>query len=423
MKLSSNIFVRIPTILPIITFLKLFPVPRAHPTTTLYAAWLCSRYCEIGADSNPALPKRGGLPIPPPSQPPPLSYQDFVQLTDYITDEPPAFVEKSDTSQAWVACTRSTVPSFEECTPPTADDSVGVGRSLSDSDSSGQVERSDGDIVVKARFRRKKWKLFVGGQIISAAVVVSEISLTVAFFYNFFKEADNATIRVDSECYDGASTLYFAMMFTLVFGLFTEVASAVGLSFIYRSPLDIKSAHKIPHDDAQSVVASMVVNVLAPLSWGVIHMCGGIVGFILTTPSSCLGHEKSGLETYLYFSSLYMVFVGFKMLGVSVFMVFFSCGSPAKCTDSCCVAVKTLYSHRILSIAAFLDLFWQLQCAVWLHRMGAVGLAYLLILLMCGVAGGVFAVFGSQAPDVVDELPGPLPPAVVSRPPDDYEKP
>lgn len=353
-----------------------------------------------------------------------------MQLTAYISDKAPVTVAlKGATSQGGVVCPRPPVPSYEQGAARAADE--GPGRSLSDGAISEKIGRSgieENDIVVKERLRPKKWALFLGGNVISAAVVFSEIAQTAVLFRQFLRETDKNTNggeanAGENKCYDDASTLRFFAMFALIFGLLTELSFTVGLSLIYRSPLDIKSAHKIPHNDTRSCVGAMMVNVFAPFSWGVIYTCGGIVGFGLNTRLYCIGRGGSGLNTYLSFSSLYMVFVGLKMLGVSMFMVFFSCGSPAKCTDGCCAVVGKFYAHRILSIAAFLDLFWQLQGAVWLYRMGAVSLAALIVLFLFDIAGGMLAAFGSQAPDVVEELVGPQPLVVTSGPPDAAELP
>lgn len=308
---------------------------------------------------------------------------------------------------------RKGVGQAEEGTTSAVDDD-GVGRVSSDGAIDGQVGQSDNYGVVA--FRRNIWAFFLGGKFISAAVVIFQMWLSLEFFHNFLREADSSSVTDGSansssgiDCHGGVWSLRILVMTTLVFGLFADVVFTVGLSFVYWSPLDIKSANKIPHDSVRSCVVSMVVNIFAPLSWGIIYTCGGTVGFGLTTLSSCLGHGGSAPTTYLFYSGLYMVFVGFQMFGVSVFMLFFSCGSPAKCTDSCWATVDKFYAHRILSIAAFLDIFWQLQCAVYLYQMGAVGVASLITLLLFGVAGGVLATFGSLTPDVVQEQVAPLP--------------
>lgn len=286
-----------------------------------------------------------------------------------------------------------------------------------------------GAAVARAGFSRSTWAFFLGGNFISAAVIVSEISLTAAFFGRFFSEANNATEGdagdEESECHSGshASLLRFLMMATLLFGLFTEVSFAIGLTLIHLSPLDIKSAHKIPRDDRRNCVASMMVNVFAPFSWGVIYTCGGLVGFLLATLPSCMGHGGPGRRTYLFYSAVYMAFVGLKMLGVSFFMMFVSCGSRARCTDSCWAAVGKLYAHRVLSIAGFLDLFWQLQCAVWLYHLGAVGLVPFIILLLLGVTGELLSAFGSMALRVAGASVTPLPRPVASQSPDDAKRP
>ena len=378
------------------------------------------------------LSRQGRLPTisplrqtPPPPPPSTWNYQDCHRPTSYLTDESSTPVQNK-IGQAGIVSTRARARACEEGTASAGDG--GVGRVPSNGAIDGQVGRSDDcGAVANARFRRSIWALFLGGKFFSAAVVIFEIWLTLEFFRKFLREADNVTNgsagSSDSDCHGSASSLRVFVMITLVFGLFADAVFAVGLSFVYRSPLDIKSANKIPHDDMRNCVVSMAVNIFAPLSWGVIYTCGGTVAFELAALSSCLGHGGSGPTAYLFYSGLYMVFVGLQMFGVSVLMFFISCGSPTKCIDSCWAAVSELYAHRILSMAAFLDIFWQLQCAVWLYLMDAVGVAGLITLLLSGVAGGVLATFGSLAPDVVEEQVGPLPLVVESRPPDEAKKP
>lgn len=413
------------------------PVPScaSHHPASCNAARRRPRYCcGIAEDSDPTLRGQGGLLVSPFEAPPPpplLNYQAFEQLTAYLTDDAPASVEKGVAGKAGTTFSRPALTSHEDGPPAGAADD-GVERAPGSAAIGEQVGRPSGagGAVARAGFSRSTWAFFLGGNIISTVVIVSQISLTAAFFGRFFIEENNAAEGEDgydeSECHSSssnASLLCSFMMATLLFGLFTEVSFAIGLTLIYLSPLDIKSAHKIPRDDRCNRVASMMVNVFAPFSWGVIYTCGGIVGFVLATLPFCVGHGEAERKTYLFYSGVYMAFVGLKMLGVSFFMMFFSCGSRARCTDSCWAAVGKLYAHRMLSIAGFLDLFWQLQCAVWLYHLGAVGLVPFVILLLLGVTGELLSAFGSMELRVVGASVAPLPRPVASQSPDDAKMP
>lgn len=96
------------------------------------------------------------------------------------------------------------------------------------------------------------------------------------------------------------------MMFTLVFGLWVDVLSAFSLSLIYRSPLDIKSVHKIPSNDMRHCGGSVIVHSLAPFSWALIYSAGRGVSTSFSIMSSCVGQRGSGLEDCLSLSGAAM---------------------------------------------------------------------------------------------------------------------
>lgn len=265
--------------------------------------------------------------------------------------------------------------------------------------------------VVKVETRRKKWAMFVAGNLISAAVVISEIAgLDICFDEAGFGKDDDVTssAELEAERDREAELTNGVMMFTLIFGLWVEVFSASILSLKYRSPLDIKSVHKIPSDDMRSCGASVIINFLAPFSWAIIYLFGGIASIYFATNSSCGGQGGSGVELYLALSGLVMTFGGLLMLALSILILFFSCGSPTRHTDGCCAAFRRNVRKRILSNGPYLDLFWQLQGSVWSYRTGGFGLLAFIFVSASGVFGEVLAACGSLAPDIVQELAGPL---------------
>ena len=286
-----------------------------------------------------------------------------------------------------------------------------------------RLRDSSSGAIAWAEFLRdyKNWILFLVGNLISAAVVVSEISLVNGCFDEPPPEESNDAVgggragnnAAVSEA-DKGDSIRSIVIALLVFGLATELISAAVLSFQYRSPLDVKSVRKIAPDGVRGCgAASIVVNFLAPFSWGVIYTCGSYVTIQVDTFASCGGHEGFGLVMYLVVSGLCMFFVGLVLLGLAVFIFMFSCGSPVRCADACCAVVRRKYSRRILSIAALFDVFWHVQGSVWLYRTGAVdGVGFVVFVVFC-IVGGVLAALGSQAPGSTRELPEHAPPVAL----------
>ena len=137
-------------------------------------------------------------------------------------------------------------PSYEEYVCG-ANDGDGV-RSAPIGAAVTQAEPSDSGAVNMER-RRKHWAMFMAGNLISAAVVISEIAQLDICFDEAVEDVDVdgiSSAEQEEEIAEDASLTNGLMMFTLIFGLWVEVFSATALSLIYRSPLDIKSVHKIP---------------------------------------------------------------------------------------------------------------------------------------------------------------------------------
>lgn len=276
------------------------------------------------------------------------------------------------------------------------------------------------DAYVWVDFLRKYWLLFVLGNLLSAAVVIFEMSQVDGCFDDVTERQANEMAEIER---DTEASLRFLVMAILAFGLVTEFVAAAVLCFVYASPLDIKSLRKIPPKHVPTSAASVVVNLVAPLSWGVIFTCGSFVSLQVETFSSCGGHDGPILDMYLIVSGWGMLLVGLGMLGLAGFLAIFmfSCGSsasPDRSADECCTADKIMYGHRILSKAALLDAFWQLQGSVWLFRTGGVGGFVFVVLVVVSIVGAVLAALGSRAPASASQaLPG-SPPLVLGQPPD-----
>lgn len=352
----------------------------------------------------------GGNPVPI-SNPAPPSYGEYVSgnSTTRSNPVPPSYV---------VHVGGNPVPQRNPV-PPTNDVEY-VGGYVHDAGNDGPSAPTGAAVtqggtndngVVKVETRRKKWAMFVVGNLISAAVVISEIAeLDICFDESLIGMDDDAITSAELEAgIDREAELTNGvMMFTLIFGLWVEVFSAIILSLKYRSPLDIKSVHKIPSDDMRSCGASVIINFLAPFSWAIIYLFGGLASIYFGSNSSCGGQGGAGVEFYLLFSGLVMTFGGLLMLALSILILFFSCGSPTRHTDGCCTAFRRNVRKRILSKGPYLDLFWQLQGSIWSYRTGGFGLVTFIFVSASGVFGEVLAACGSIAPDIVQELAGPL---------------
>ncbi|CAN0086080.1 unnamed protein product, partial [Hapterophycus canaliculatus] len=275
-----------------------------------------------------------------------------------------------------------------------------------------------GVTVVEKENRRRKWAMFLVGNLISVAVVVSEISeLSVCFEENLSDDDDPPE--------ENASYAYQYMMSILVLGLWVDIFSAVTLSAIYGSPLDIKSAHKIPPGDMRHCGGTVMVNFLAPFSWSVIYLFGGLVSVYYGQNAPCGGgHGGGALESYLYASAVIMLLFSFVMFFLSGVMLLLACVpylSPRKRAPQnagphgtlprpagCCARIREKLYAKILSKSPIYDLGWQLQGVILSYRAGAFGLLTAVLVGCAGVLGEVLAAFGSLAPVAVEELLGPV---------------
>eukprot|EP00903_Cladosiphon_okamuranus_P017846 g16424.t1 len=140
---------------------------------------------------------------------------------------------------------------------------------------------SNNEDRVPRESKKLAWAMFITGNFVSAAVVVSEIrGVNVCF-------DDNLSSEDDDSAEDVAFETFHLTMFLLVFGLLVDVSSAVILSAIYRSPLDIRSVHKIPAQDMRgSFAACVIVKAVTPLVWGTVYFSGAVV---------CMNYGKSSL--------------------------------------------------------------------------------------------------------------------------------
>lgn len=119
------------------------------------------------------------------------------------------------------------------------------------------------------------------------------------------------------------------------------------------------------------------------------------------------GVEDEGLLRYLVISGPCMLLFGLAMLLFSG-LALFACPPPLKCMKPFFKAVGSNVHTKILSKGIWFDLFWQLQGVILSYRTGSFGLLTSILAGCGGVAGEWMAAFGSFAPEIVQELVGPM---------------
>lgn len=215
--------------------------------------------------------------------------------------------------------------------------------------------------------------MFAVEKLASIVCIVFEMAtLGVCFddYVSMYQETSMESTEIAELMDVKAKATYYVVLSVLTFGLVVEIVSALVLSSVYRSPLDIKCVHKIPPDDLRSCGGTMIIFFLAPFSWAVIYLIGGLASALYGLFASCGGNGGQGLDIYLGWSGLIMMIVGFGLLITSVVTFCFSFGSPSRCTDHCCATARRGVSRRILSKGALFEIFWILQGVVWSYRTG-----------------------------------------------------
>ena len=235
-------------------------------------------------------------------------------------------------------------------------------------------QNGNGTGVVQPERRCRMWFFFFVEKMASANCIAFEIySLDVCFdqrVIDFYDDDSLGSTEVEELIDYEASRTYNIVRFTLVFGLVVEIISAVVLSRAYRTPLDVKSVRKIPVTDLRTCGGNMMIFFLAPFSWAVIYLFGGFASISYGIHASCDGNGGLGLDVYLSVSGVLMVLFGVVLLLASVLTLCVSFGSPSRCTDGCCHAIRRQVSDTILSKGALFEIFWILQGVVWSYRTG-----------------------------------------------------
>lgn len=241
----------------------------------------------------------------------------------------------------------------------------------------------DSATTLQKEVRRKKWALFLLGNLLTIGSVIYELkSLNLCFvegetYRNSFGFAEAGHAR-DVERFVVAA---------LWLGVVYEMLSALVLSTIYKSPLDAKSAHKVPPNDNRGHCARLFLRFLTPCTWGVLLILVGLASYRFATFRSCDTNGGAWLTDYLFVSGMGMVMFGsiFLIFFMAIFLPIFAC---------CCSCVRTL-CNKLLKTFPYIELFWQLQNVIFGYRSGAFNVYVAVALGIVEVIGAVFSERGS----------------------------
>lgn len=272
----------------------------------------------------------------------------------------------------------------------------------------GSGKRSTGSHAdaVEREHGLRNWVIFIIGNLVSVVGIVTEImELDVCFDENLADDDDTPQQK--------ANETYHSLLVSLVFGLLVDVFSAVSLSVIYRSPLDIKSVHKIPREATWTTkTAICIVTFLAPLFWCVVYFAGGVVSMNYGSSSLCGGGAGGlALDWYLQFSGWVMLSFGLFMIGLSFQMCIVATnggGNVNRRYCGCCCWDRDGVHQKVLSLGPLLDFGWQVQGVLLSYRTGALSPIMAFAIGLVAAVGEGLAAFGSFAPEAVQEFAGPV---------------
>ncbi|CAM9412445.1 unnamed protein product, partial [Ectocarpus sp. 8 AP-2014] len=215
--------------------------------------------------------------------------------------------------------------------------------------------------------------MFLVGNLISVAVVVPEIAEFNVCFDEKLSDDDEYTTEED------ADHVFAFTMLSLILGLLVDASSAFILSTIYRSPLDIKSAHKIPPGDMRSCAGTAMVKCVAPFFWDLVYVSMSLASINYAENSPCGGGvEGSVIQDYLVFSGGVVGLIALFMLALAFSMCPACCstpqGNPPGVPPQGCRYNSDSWNTRGLMKGPLLDPGWQLQGTVLSYRAGAISL-------------------------------------------------
>ncbi|CAM9544070.1 unnamed protein product [Ectocarpus sp. 13 AM-2016] len=234
--------------------------------------------------------------------------------------------------------------------------------------------------------RRQKWALFLFGNLLTIGSVIYESeSLDLCFVEG---ETNRTSLFGSSENNVGNSgDVERYVVAALWLGVVYEMSSALVLSTTYSSPLDAKSAHKVPPNDNRGHCARLFLRFLTPCIWGFLVILVGLASVRFATFRSCDTNGGTWLTDYLIVSGTGMLLFGsfFLISFMAIFLPIFAC---------CCECVRIL-SNKLLKTFPYIELFWQLQNVVFGYRSGAFNVYVAVALGIVEVIGAVFSERGS----------------------------
>lgn len=268
---------------------------------------------------------------------------------------------------------------------------VGVHNASIDQGADAEARRDGSGGAMRSDLRWKHWAMFVAGNLLSAAVIVSVIAQLTRVCFHARGSFDEGQVRPHHTRSQAQKNLFI----TLIYGLVAELWFAVCLSLAYRSPLGIKCMHKIPLAPGVFSGEHIFVFGLAPQLWSVVYLMGAGASQTLSSTSSCVRQGGSGLGLYLTVSGRFMDIVGYIVLGALMLGVCIQIG----CTyGGCDAAGRKFIGRHIVSKCLLLGMFWELQSVVWIYRAGGFQLGTAVLLGVCTVVGAVMTSNGSVVP-------------------------
>ena len=243
---------------------------------------------------------------------------------------------------------------------------------------------------------RNKWGRFVIGHLLSAAIVIYNMTqLSVCFdSWAGYDDDDDSAWYLD----EYASETYSFMMTSLVVSLFADVVSAIVLPMVYGRPFDIKSVHKIPAHDTRHCCGTFIVHFLAPFTWGVELMIAGLTSLYHTVFKSCGGQGGQGLETYFEYSGYFTSACGLLMFGVSTLAISISCCTP-NAMRNCCTCAREVNRFFFLTKGPYINYWCNLQGVLWSYRTGSFNVFQTIFVAAMGFLGEVFASGATATPE------------------------
>ena len=235
--------------------------------------------------------------------------------------------------------------------------------------------------------RIKKWVVFLIGNMLTIGSVIYElVSLDLCFVQG---ETNRNSVGIE-ETSGNTGDVEGYLVVALWMGAVYEALSAVVLSAIYCSPIDAKSAHKVPPEDTRGHCARLFLRFLTPCTWGVISLLLGLASLRFADFKTCDTNGGEWLTDYLLVSGYAMSIFGTIVLGIfmAIFLPIFAC---------CCKCVRT-FSNKLLKTFPVIDVVWQIQSVIFGYRSGSFSVYVAVALGVVEVIAACLTEYGSFFP-------------------------